>query len=212
MDRDSLHAHIRRLLGDASAARYGDELLDDALRDALTTLSLEVPLILEATVNVLDSGTECDLDGLTRITQVLSVCYPWDGMQSVTPSLRSWVFYWKSGVPALRLFRGSFTAGESIRLSYCALHRLEGLDGAAETTVPDTLQALLGLGAAARAASMRAAALLEAHGSPASDHNQLFALGQNWWQSFTLQLMAMRPMGGSPQPALPGFGWGLEPR
>jgi hypothetical protein len=201
---------MRRQLGDADALRYNAATLDDALRDALTTLSLEVPLILEATVNVGESGNECTLEALTRVTQVLSVCYPWDGMQSVTPMLRSWVFYWKSGIPALRLFRGSFSAGESIRLSYCALHRLAGLDGAAATTVPDSLQALLGLGAAARAASMRAAALLEAHGSPASDHNQLFALGQNWWQSFTMQLMACRPLSTSPQPALPGFGWNAD--
>ena len=210
MDRDSLHAHVRSLLGDLLAVRYTSEQLDHAIRRALSTLSLSVPLVLEQTLTLAVSGVDCDLSALPGLTQVLSVVYPWDAMDAVPISLRDWLFYWNSGLPALRRTRGVFEAGEQVRICYCALHTVDGLDGAETTTVPDTLLGLLGLGAAGQAAMLRAAAFLEAHGSLASDQDQLRTLGQTWWGGFTEALTTQRCFQSLPQDPFPRVGFALE--
>ncbi|MCD6476326.1 MAG: hypothetical protein J7K85_08735 [Anaerolineaceae bacterium] len=210
MDRSEFHERILLFLHDSDSTRYDEDLLDSALRQSLNHFSLAVPMINRTELMVAADGYEYSLNTLTSLTQVLAIWYPWcDGDLPVKP-LREWYLYWQNGTPVLRLQEKMFEEGTSMKLFYAACHTISGLDGAESTTLPEVSEETLALGAAGKAALIRASHLVESHGSPASDRDQLFQLGQLWWEGFKARLSEFKRMAPLPISHFDEYSWEME--
>ena len=79
-------------------------------------------------------------------------------------------------------------AGEGLRISYAARYTLEGLDGAAATTLPDRCESALVTGSAGHACLLRATGLIEAYGPRSTDLTRLMEAGRAYLQQFSQAL------------------------
>jgi len=211
MNQSEFHTRIQLFLQDPDSTRFSSALLDSALRQALNHFSLAVPRIHKTELMVIVDSSEYTLNTVSGLTQVLALWYPWCEGDLPTPPLQEWYLYWQSGVPVLRLRDRIFEEGTALKLFYAANHTIQGLDDAESSSIPEGLQETLALGAAGKAALMRAAHLVESVGSPASDRDQLFQLGQLWWQGFKARLSEFKRMSPAPTGPFDEFGWEIEP-
>ena len=210
MDQSEFQNQMRLFLQDTDSTRYSSDLLDSSLRQALNHFSLAVPRVNKAELMVIIDSTEVTLNSLSTLTQVLALWYPWCDGDLPTPPLQDWYLYWQSGVPVLRLNERIFEEGTTLKLFYAANHTITGLDDAESTSVPEVMQEMLALGAAGKAAQLRAAHLVESYGSPASDRNQLLQLGQLWWEGFKARLTEFKRLSPAPTGPFDEFGWAVD--
>jgi len=150
------------------ASTWTTALLDEALRRALGELNLL--LVYESDFTVATGGYEQDLSSLTDIYTVLAVAYPWQEGWDFARYLAVWrvvgpnKIYFSTVRPA---------AGETIRVRYCKQHKIDDLDSAAATTVPDLHRSLVALWAAAYACELRQRQLSENPALPNDAGKQL---------------------------------------
>lgn len=132
------------------ASTWPTTLLDEALRRALNELNLL--LVYEASFTVAATGYEQDFSSLPDIYTVLALAYPWQEGRDFAHHLATWRIvgpnkvYFTTVQPKI---------GEVVRVRHCKTHRIDDLDGAATTTVPETHRPLLSLWAAAYACDLR---------------------------------------------------------
>ncbi len=148
--------HVAADLKDVAGAVWSAEDLERAVRWALHELSWALPRRASATFSAEEGVREYDLSaaGLDEALFVSEVWHPYHvGEPEYPPPVVPWrllddrtLFL---DVPAVH-------AGEGIRVFYARAHAIEGLDGAAATTLTAEQEALVALGAAGYAALQRA--------------------------------------------------------
>lgn len=150
-DISALCALLALDLGDAGGETWTEEELARAVEKALGEYTLWLPLRQEAVLTLEEDGRQVDLSALGGLLGVERVWFPYeDG---------AWPPQWCSFEcigPALTLLTPALPqAGQQLRLVYWAAHRIAGLSGAEETTLPAEDLELLLMGAAGCAALER---------------------------------------------------------
>jgi hypothetical protein len=157
---------IAALLDDPAHALYPLDALNEAIRDALQEISLAAPQSLESVLTLTSSGWEIDLSALPGLLSVSEVWWPYDPALTSLGLVRGFHLRWNGAAPLLFLHRGSREAclpavGDQVRIWYAARHTIQGLDGAAMTSLSAEVGSLLARGAAGMAVFTRLISLLE---------------------------------------------------
>ena len=152
-DLTDFRTKVLNLLSDTGNAIFSNDNVDQALRWALSEFSFHRPLIrtylfiVEATTRIHGLST----DFITR--QITNVQLYNDDFNLIIDVpfyayLRdeSWVIE----------TRDYISAGETLQISYSAIHTIDSLDSASGTTIVDADEPIIHIGAAGRAAQMRA--------------------------------------------------------
>jgi hypothetical protein len=172
------------------AATWPDALLDEALRRAVDELNLL--LVYETNFTVATAGYEQDLSSLTDLYSVLAVAYPWQEGWDFAHTLAAWrsvghnKIYFTAVRPAV---------GETIRVRYAKLHKIDDLDSAAATTVPDAHRSLVALWAAAMACDLRQRQISENPALPKDAAKQLAGLAAAFRQRAQERISHIPPLG-----------------
>ena len=148
--------HVAADLKDTGNTSWSAEELARALRWALHELCWAAPRRGTATIAAQDDVREYSLAaaGVTGLLFITEVGYPYDsGEPAYPPRSVPWRLL---DDDTLFLDVASVVGGEMIRLFCARPHTLEGLDGAAATTLSAEQEELLCLGAAGYAALQRA--------------------------------------------------------
>lgn len=133
----TLIARATRLVNDQGAHLSSDDE-QDACREALTTYSIDVPrhVIEDESGN----GTLYDFTLATaftdRFSQIVSIEYPAGERPAIYLEPDEWTIYRTASTTRLRLQSITPSSGQTVRVTYTALHTVNGLDGAVTTTVP----------------------------------------------------------------------------
>lgn len=205
--RQNYHDAVRVLLKDPDAERYSADLLDEALREALSVFSMAFPLGLVVTFDVPQTGNELSLAALMPVYQFIMLWYPFDEDDLELSPLEDVHYYRPNGVPALYWDGGTFEQGQAVQVYYSSIHTVAGLDDAEATTLPRAAEEAVRLGMAGFAAQARAAQLIEQHGALSTDQQALAALSKEWLAGFEKRCQKLRSAAFSPYGPLPEGGW-----
>jgi hypothetical protein len=150
-DISTLCASLALDLGDAGGETWTEEELERAVEKALGEYNLWLPLRREAVLTLEEEGRQVDLSSLEGLLGVERVWFPYED--------DAWPPQWcpfECVGPALTLLTPALPqAGQRLRLVYWAAHRIAGLAGAEDTTLPAEDLELVLLGAAGCAALER---------------------------------------------------------
>ena len=201
-----LLARLRLVLEDGSTARYSADLLEQAVRLALDELSVSLPQVVSLVATFTESSNQQPLPQAVGLRVLIEVYYPWTG--NAGPAQGMIGCGWQDGVARLCFARGLVAqAGEQARIVYVALHTLQGLDEATQTSLSPDLMELLVKGASAQAALLRWGVLSELYGArneAAASLEQWGALGLADFRAQVQQRSHDLPAG---LPLLPQTGW-----
>ena len=169
----ALRGRVRAALMDASSTIWLDADLDAAIGEALRLLSSAAPADYTAALTLTEDGVELSLAALSDLLGMTEVWFPYAAPVAGMGELFGvcpFRFFWDGGppfsaaVPTLRLEPAGGRiprAGESLRLFYTGVLKVDGLEGAALTTLQARDEALVALGAMGQAALSRALDLME---------------------------------------------------
>jgi hypothetical protein len=149
---------ILALLSDPTNVIFSNTDVDQALRWALSEYSSKRPLI-RTYIFTVDATTGVHTLPADFVTRHITKVELWDEDQD---SIIELTFY-ANQLDEQWMINTSYevAAGEVLQISYSAVHAIDGLDGAAGTTVPEADETLLQVGAAGRSATMRALERIE---------------------------------------------------
>lgn len=191
----------RLLLGEDDGSRFSDDLLSEALRQALHDYAAALPQVRCVEQAAAAGGVQV-IGGTTDWLFPLEIAF------SNLYSAEDWLIY--QGAYTHRLEGGGVClelqdqplplGGETLRLTYAAAHSLEGLDGALQTTPPAVHWAVLAQGASGQAALLRCAGLSEAQGGGPAGMDRLRQWGERTLAEFHTRLAGLRTQ---TQPGLP---------
>jgi len=190
-----LRADLDALLATVpDAATWTTALKDGAVREALLLYSLHGP-VHEGSVTVASSGHDQSLASLSDLLAIELIAWPWsDGVAMEDRAVR-----WRRISPtSVRFDRLAPQTGELIRVRYRRAHRVQGLDGAGETTVPDAHRPLLAEGAASAALGLRLRQLSENPALPEEASLRLHELRRLREDAFLTHLAALHNATRSP--------------
>jgi len=205
--RQNYHDAVRVLLNDPNGSRYSEDLLDEALREALSIFSTAFPVGMLVTFDVPQTANELSLAALQPVHQLIMLWYPFDEDDPDLAPLEDVHFYRPNGVPVVRWNGGQFEQGQAVQVYYSGTHTLAGLDDAEATTLPRSSEEAIRLGMAGFAAQARAAQLIEQHGALTSDQKALVDLSREWLAGFEKRCQKLRAAAFSPYGPLPQGGW-----
>lgn len=172
---------VAKLLDDASNARYTNDQIDQALQQALLQYSQDRPLA--ATTNVDGSGEKViEMPADFQPVQVTGVELHAEDV-SPQPALRFHA-YRQDGSWFIELIDQALESTESIDITYTTLHTIDGLDGAAGTTIPDQDENAVQQGAAGYALLYRAVSRAESVNLQPNVQRSLLELSTTFLQSF----------------------------
>lgn len=191
----------RLLLGEDDGSRFSDDLLSEALRQALHDYAAVLPQMRSVEQAAVAGGVQV-IDGTADCLFPLAIAF------SNLYGAGDWLIYrgaythlLEGGGVRLELQdQPLLLGGETLRLTYAAAHSLEGLDGALQTTPPAAHWAVLAQGAAAQAALLRCAGLSEAQGGSPAGMDRLRQWGERTLAEFHTRLAGLRAQ---TQPGLP---------
>lgn len=126
---------------DSSSERWSDDQLDRHIGRALHDMDRHVPRETLATIATTPGSRDIDLSSLTGLIEVEAAEYPVDQYPPSYVQFSRWD-------QALTLLVDPVPDGDDVRLSYTAVHVLDG----SGSTVPGHLEELLAIGAAGYAA------------------------------------------------------------
>lgn len=132
------------------ASTWTDAIFDEGLRLALGELNNQ--LVYEDDFEVATTGYEQDLSGITDLFNILGLAYPWVEGSDFGRCMTDWRWV---GHNLVYFVDVQPQDGEIIRVRYSKLHKIDDLDSAASTTVPDAYRRLVGLWAAAYCCDLR---------------------------------------------------------
>jgi hypothetical protein len=205
---------IRAILVDAGSAIYTDAIVDEALRQALDEYNQALPFENETVITLPGNGREIALNGLAGLRQVTEVYWPFDSLSEPWPPNRARGFhvYWDDAQPVLYLNNvegDEPQLGDELRLWYTSSHTIDGLDGAAITTLPGEHEALIAGGAAGHAALGRGVDLIEITSADLYGTGLLLVWAQRKLKDFREALEKIRRA--HARAGLPyGAGWKLD--
>lgn len=188
---EDIRNRVRQILDDASGDRFSGAMLENAIRQALARLDEKLPLIRSLDQPITNSGRDVTLTGLMNPLYLIKVCIlPVEAGSMPSASggcaqeIKTGYSYSLQGTTGSLHFNGpSFVSeGECLRVTYAAQNTLTGLDGAAETSLPDAASTALETGAASFACLLRAASLAEAYGARAGESARLVEQSKLWKQ------------------------------
>jgi hypothetical protein len=206
---DEVCQRALQLLGDARGEQYGREMLEEAARRALEAISRFAPRIagVELVVQTASASQALDAAGAWLVLDM-----EWRAEGGQLRSGYAWRVTWQNGQPVVVWLHEPYPQVGDVLRARCAFsHKLQGLDGALESTSRAVDVGLLALGASGYAAEMRAAQLTETYGSRASDLGQLSAWAEAQLKRFERLLAAEAQRAGVELPwALPQRGWSCD--
>ena len=177
-------SRIHLILGDTAADRYSQDLVDEAIRQALDQYSRAWPQILSASHTVATAGRDQSLSAITGLQTILQVIYPYTATVT-TPDYFTGYYLTFGPTPSIHISGDSVPAvGQIIRITYTKAHAIKDLDTGTATTVLDSHEGILCTGSAGFAALMRSSEVSESYGSRASDLNQLADIGKSYLEVF----------------------------
>ena len=210
-DLADYQVRISQVLEDPDNSRYTDDLICEALRWALAEYSKASPQVTEGVIVIAASGREQSLASLIGITAVLEIEYPYAaGRKDQNLYERFWSY--RRGNALYVQLNGSRVplAGESLRVRYTKDHTIDGLDGWLSTTVFEADETIVVMGAAGKAAGIRANKLIEAYGAKTGEPTQLGQWASRQYVWFERQLENLR----NASQGMPGSagrsGWQLD--
>ncbi len=207
-DFDTLKSRMLHLLSDSGSTRFEEKLLAEALRQALGEYSRACPQVAQAELTVAEAGRTQALAALPDLEAVLQVVYPYRAGDARPRRVQDYWYYWHDGVPTLYLGSGPEPqAGAVMQVTYSRGHTLQGLDGAAVTSVPANHLTTVVSGAAGHAASLRSAGLMEAYGRRTAEVVNLAQWSKEMLNNFRSTLRLLRSTAPALPGALPVAGW-----
>jgi hypothetical protein len=189
----SLAARVRLLLNDPDAARFSEILLTNAIRQSLELIDTRVPQILIMEVALVTTGRDQELTGLTGCLFLVKVVIPNPSSICELEPGTHFLYQVDGGIPTLH-FLGDLIppAGTVLQVHYAAASIIEGLDGAAATTLPEMCEPALVNGAAGYAFALRAASLVESYGTRAEDAARLMETSRVFMEHFDQMLKGLK--------------------
>jgi hypothetical protein len=206
MNKESILQKSRILLGDMSSVKFSDTQLETALAQVVEQVNVKVPHVL--TEEFVDSMVEnfLMLPDTEPFRNVLSLlCMDYEPPLSVA-------FYFEAGSPAQLIVVDELPDTQmQWRVKGVVSHRIEGLDGADFSTIPNYCEMLLASGTAAYALQMRNTQLSESVNQEAV-HYQALQQNMNMFEKqFQTLLSAWQSGQPSIEPVLPdGKGWPVD--
>jgi hypothetical protein len=177
---------VRQVLEDSAAKRFSDGMLESAIRQALNGINERLPLTVIHEVTVTTPGRDQPLTGLEDCLYLICLTYPAESStaRELEPETQ-FTYYLKDGVPTVH-FAGEVLpqAGEHIRVRYAAQNRIDGLDGAETTTLPEACESALVNGSAGYACLLRAGSVVEAFNVRPGEAASLLETGHLWLDIF----------------------------
>ncbi len=170
----------RTVLSDPVSLRFSDELLQEAVSNAMQTLSDRLPREEHIDFIVAISGRNQALAGLALPLYLIDIrisILP-DDETVLEPDLH-FTYRMIDGQPVIH-FLGELIpqAGQTLQVAYAACQTLSGLDGADTSTLPDGAFTALVNGAAGHACLLRSHMLLETSGVKPGEVDHLLQLAQ----------------------------------
>ena len=210
-DLADYQVRISQVLEDPDNSRYSADLIGEALRWALDEYSKASPQVTEGVIVIAAGGREQSLASLSGITAVLEMEYPYDAARKDENLYERFGTYRRGNALYVQLNgRRVPLAGESLRVRYTRNHSIDGLDGSLSTTVFDADETVVVMGAAGKAAGIRANKLIEAYGAKTGEPTQLGQWAKRQLAWFERQLESLR----SASQGMPGSagrsGWQLD--
>ncbi len=159
---NDLQTRVSRMLMDTGEDIWPETILDEAIRQALSTYSQVFPCLNSAEIATPSSG-DIDLGNLPGLSAVVAVRWPYETgkTEALQPVNRvtGWRCWREMDQPILELrIAGGLcpASGEMVFVRYTTGHTVNGLDDEETTTVPAAHNALIVHGAAGYAALFRA--------------------------------------------------------
>lgn len=150
---------LRRKLADVDVTDFTPSALEQAIRDALREINQVSSAEVVGTVTLSASSREISIAGLIQPAMPYEVWLPYDASD---PSPRKRRFTWLQGANSIYITDNPApTSGQVARVFYRTDYRIEGLDGATSTTLPDLAIGPLLAGAAAEAVNSRRVQIME---------------------------------------------------
>lgn len=169
-----------RLASAPDSATWTDALMDESIRQALQTYSLQGPAY-EVDLEILIPSHEQDLAAIPDLLAIEYVAWPWrDGLLIEDCAVR-----WRRvGPTTIRFDRRAPQLGDTMRVRYRRAHTIEGLDSAATTTVIDAHRPIVATGAAAAILALRLRQISENPALPREAARELRVLRDQWEYDF----------------------------
>ncbi len=191
-----VRGEVRSALAAADdATTWDDALVDGALRRALRAID-EFGPVYEATFVVVTAGAEQDLRSLPGLAELTAIAWPWQEGGCFEELAVRWRSIGEAG--RIRLRSAIPAPGDALRVRYRKAHALQGLDGAAATTLPDSLRATLALGGACYAAQLRGRQAIENPALPVATVEQLSTWAADIERAFFVDLVGRARSESSP--------------
>lgn len=181
---EDIRNRVRQILDDASGDRFSSTLLDNAIRQALARLDEKLPLVRTLDQPITEAGRDVTLTGLIHPLYLIEVCILPAEAGGCAQEIKTGYSYSLQGASSSLHFNGPslLNVEECLRVTYAAQNTLTGLDGAAETSLPDAASEALETGAASFACLLRAASLAETYGARAGESARLVEQSKLWKQ------------------------------
>lgn len=179
---ESIKNRVLQILNDEDGARYSDLLLENAIRQAMGRLDDHLPLVRKLEQLITTESRQVTLTGLVKPLFIIQVSLLAAVNESPAREVKNGYEYQLQGSTCLLDFNGTDypKSGETLHLTYAAQHLLSGLDGATESTVPESAAAALENSAVSFSYMLRAASLLGVYGARAGESTQLAEQSKVW--------------------------------
>jgi hypothetical protein len=149
---------ILALLDDAALTRYTNNQVDQALRMALSDYSKARPYLDSLELST-DGNQKLSLPSDLNIFEITRV-----ELWNDVPNLVMEIPYhaeMSEGQWSVTTGASTYASGNTLTITYSSLHYIDGLDGAAGTSVPDIDEEIVEMGAAGYAVQMRSSSRAE---------------------------------------------------
>lgn len=179
----SIKERVRLILGDAAGDRFGEDLLDCAIRQALTRVDERLPLVRMSELVISTPGRDQTLEGLDNPLYLVKVMRL-AGADGIEEEIRGGYTYTLNGSTGNLHFGGvDFPAvGEMMQITYAAANTLSGLEDVETTSLPESAASALEMLAAGMACLLRAAAVAESYGARAGESARMVEQSRLWME------------------------------
>jgi len=171
------------ILGDAAGDRFGEDLLECAIRQALTRVDERLPLVRTSALVISTPGRDQTLEGLEKPLYLVKVMRL-TGTDGSEEEIRGGYTYTLNGSTGNLHFCGvDFpTVGETLRITYAAANTLSGLEDAETTSLPESAASALEMLSAGMACLLRAAAVVESYGARTGESARMVEQSRLWME------------------------------
>jgi hypothetical protein len=179
---ESIKNRVRQILDDAAGARFSDNLLENAIRQALARLDEKLPLLRTLDQQISTAGREVTLTGMDHPLYLVEVTIMSTSAGGCGQEIKKGYSYTLQGDSGSLHFNDTtfLNAGETLRVTYAAQNTLSGLDGSTTTSAPEAAGTALETGSASFACLLRAASLAEAYGARTGESARLVEQSRLW--------------------------------